>query len=40
MVDFFFQALADMATPAHLLFLCLGTVLGLIVGILPGLGDG
>jgi TctA family transporter len=36
--EFFFQALADMATPAHLLFLALGTVLGLIVGILPGLG--
>ena len=38
MIEFFFQALADMVTPAHLLFLCLGTLLGLLVGILPGLG--
>jgi putative tricarboxylic transport membrane protein len=38
LIEFFFQALADMATPAHLLFLSLGTLLGLIVGILPGLG--
>lgn len=37
-VDFFFQALNDMFTPTHLFFLVLGTVLGLVVGILPGLG--
>lgn len=38
MVEFLFQALADMFTPTHLFFLVLGTVLGMIVGILPGLG--
>ena len=38
MVEFFFQALAEMLTPAHLFFLALGTALGLVVGILPGLG--
>ena len=27
-----------MATPEHLMYLSLGTVLGMIVGILPGLG--
>ena len=37
-IDFFFQALTDMFTPTHLFFLFLGTVLGLVVGILPGLG--
>ncbi len=37
-VDFFFQALTDMFTPTHLFFLVLGTMLGLVVGILPGLG--
>ena len=38
MVEFFFQALVEMFTPAHLFFLMLGTILGLLVGILPGLG--
>ena len=38
MIEIFFQALADMFTPAHLFFLALGTILGLLVGILPGLG--
>ena len=38
MVEFLFQALADMITPSHLFFLLLGTVLGMVVGILPGLG--
>lgn len=37
-IDFFFQALTDMFTPTHLFFLFLGTILGLVVGILPGLG--
>ncbi|MEM7406930.1 MAG: tripartite tricarboxylate transporter permease [Pseudomonadota bacterium] len=38
MVDIFFQALSDLATPSHLMFLTIGCVLGLLVGILPGLG--
>ena len=38
MIEVFFQALASMLTPAHLMYLLLGTVLGLVVGILPGLG--
>ena len=38
MVEFFFQALVDMFTPAHLFFLTLGALLGMLVGILPGLG--
>ena len=37
-VNFFFEALTDMFTVKHLFFLFLGTVLGLLVGILPGLG--
>ena len=37
MVEFFFQALVDMFTPAHLFFLTLGALLGMLVGILPGL---
>lgn len=37
-VDFFFRALTDMFTVKHLFFLFLGTILGLLVGILPGLG--
>ena len=37
-VDFFFKALTDMFTVKHLFFLFLGTILGLLVGILPGLG--
>jgi len=32
------EALATLLTLEHFLFLCLGTMLGLIVGILPGLG--
>ena len=32
------EALATLLTVEHFLFLCLGTMLGLIVGILPGLG--
>ena len=36
MIEFFFQALANMVTPEHLFFLSLGTVLGLLVGVLPG----
>ncbi|MBI3045218.1 MAG: tripartite tricarboxylate transporter permease [Betaproteobacteria bacterium] len=32
------EALATLLTVEHFLFLCLGTLLGLIVGILPGLG--
>ena len=37
-VDFFFQALRDMFTWKHMFFLALGTIIGLLVGILPGLG--
>ena len=38
MVDVFLQALVELTTPNHLLFLGIGCVLGLVVGILPGLG--
>ncbi|MFT5445137.1 MAG: putative tricarboxylic transport membrane protein [Gammaproteobacteria bacterium] len=38
MTESLFLALASMATPEHLMYLSLGTVLGIIVGILPGLG--
>ena len=38
MADILVEALLSMATPAHLMFLSLGTILGLVVGILPGLG--
>jgi TctA family transporter len=38
MVEILLEALLSMATPTHLMFLFLGTVLGLVVGILPGLG--
>jgi len=34
----FLHALVTMFEPMHLLFLCMGTLLGLVVGILPGLG--
>ena len=37
-MDAFFQSLATLMTPAHLLLLVGGVVLGLCVGILPGLG--
>ncbi len=38
MTDIIFAALVSLLTPQHFLFLLLGTTLGLIVGILPGLG--
>jgi TctA family transporter len=38
MLDIILAALATLLTPEHFLFLCLGTLLGLMVGILPGLG--
>jgi putative tricarboxylic transport membrane protein len=38
MGDIFLQAFLTLIDPYHLLFLCLGTLLGLVVGILPGLG--
>ena len=38
MIDTMFAALAEMMTFSHLFFLCLGTMLGLLVGLLPGLG--
>ena len=38
MAEILLEALLSMATPTHLMFLFLGTVLGLVVGILPGLG--
>ena len=38
MLDSMLAALADMMTLSHLFFLCLGTLLGLLVGLLPGLG--
>jgi len=38
MIDILIQALTQLLTPSHLFFLFLGTVLGLLVGILPGLG--
>ena len=37
-MDAFFQALAVLLTPSHLIYLIGGVVLGLGVGILPGLG--
>jgi TctA family transporter len=37
-MEAFFQALAVLLTPSHLIFLIGGVVLGLCVGILPGLG--
>ena len=38
MLEIFFQALAELTTPSHLMYLTIGCVLGLVVGILPGLG--
>ena len=38
MMDMFFLALSEIASPQHLMFLTLGALLGLLVGILPGLG--
>ncbi|MGQ0749428.1 MAG: tripartite tricarboxylate transporter permease [Betaproteobacteria bacterium] len=38
MFDIIFSALSTLLTPQHFLFLCLGTLLGLTVGLLPGLG--
>jgi len=38
MTDIIVSALLSLLTPLHFLFLLLGTLLGLIVGILPGLG--
>jgi TctA family transporter len=38
MFDIIISALATLLTPEHFLFLCLGTLLGLVIGILPGLG--
>lgn len=38
MTDIIVSALLSLLTPMHFLFLLLGTLLGLIVGILPGLG--
>lgn len=38
MLDIVLAALAALLTPEHFLFLCLGVLLGLIIGILPGLG--
>lgn len=38
MDDIFLQALQTLLAPSHLMFLFLGVILGLIVGILPGLG--
>lgn len=34
----YLQALLIMLEPMHMLFLCLGTMLGLLVGLMPGLG--
>ena len=38
MEDAFFTALLTLLTPTHLGFLWLGVIVGLVVGILPGLG--
>jgi len=38
MVDIFFSALTQLLEPYHLLFLFTGVMLGMVVGILPGLG--
>ena len=37
-IDVFLSALATLLSPSHVVFLCLGVGLGLLVGILPGLG--
>jgi putative tricarboxylic transport membrane protein len=38
MFDIILSALAALLSPGHFLFLCLGVLLGLVIGILPGLG--
>ena len=38
MIDTFATAFFQLVEPSHLLFLFLGVVLGMVVGILPGLG--
>ena len=38
MLEIILSALAALLTPGHFLFLCLGVLLGLVIGILPGLG--
>ena len=38
MLETFLAALSTLLTVEHFLFLCLGTVLGLLIGLLPGLG--
>jgi putative tricarboxylic transport membrane protein len=38
MLDVIMAALGTMLTPQHFLFLCVGTLLGLTIGLLPGLG--
>jgi len=38
MVETSFSALLQLIEPYHLLFLCAGAILGMLVGILPGLG--
>ena len=38
MEEAFFGALLTLLSPSHLIYLCFGVFLGLVVGILPGLG--
>jgi putative tricarboxylic transport membrane protein len=38
MEEAFFGALLTLLSPSHLIYLCFGVILGLVVGILPGLG--
>lgn len=38
MLDAFLQALTTLMQPMQLLYLCMGTMLGLVIGFLPGLG--
>ncbi|MEQ8444723.1 MAG: tripartite tricarboxylate transporter permease [Pelagibacterium sp.] len=38
MLDILFSALAELLTLHHMMFLTLGVLLGLVIGILPGLG--
>ncbi|MAN77730.1 tripartite tricarboxylate transporter permease [Pelagibacterium flavum] len=38
MLDVLFSALVELLTPHHMMFLTLGVLLGLVIGILPGLG--
>ena len=37
-LQIFIDALTQLFSPTHLAFLLLGTALGLLVGVLPGLG--